>query len=273
RLELYGENSPLPLSQDDDSGGNLNPLINGFELQSDGTYQITLRGYSPTAAGAFRLTLQEGEFATPAVGNTIAFGQTIVEPLTGNQEAVYSFKATEGDVISVQVQAGFDTYLQILASDDRLMISDDDSGGELNPLIEFFEIPNTGEYQIVLRGYSASSVGTFQLTLSKSFSANTTPIAYGDTLTGLITDGRTAQFIFSGEVNDRITIFVESEFDSALELRDTAGNILIRDDDSGGNLQPLIENFVLPDTSDYVILVTGFSVEDEGNFTIVLQKN
>lgn len=272
RLELYGEGSPLPLAQDDDSAGNGNALINGFEIQTNGQYRIVVRGYAASSEGTFRLALQQGEAAVATnADNVIDYGQTVTDSLTSNQQKTYVFKASAGDVISITVQGGFDSYVQVQTAEGNVLVSDDDSGGNLNPLIEFFELPNAGEYTLLIRGASPSSVGTYQLTLLKSFAENTNAISAGETLNALLSEGGSANFLFAGEEGQRVTIRVDSVYDLQLTLRDSLGKILKEDDDSGGELQPLIENFALPADGDYIIVITGFSDFDAGTFEITLE--
>ncbi|MND04578.1 hypothetical protein D3C83_249230 [compost metagenome] len=58
--------------------------------------------------------------------------------------------------------------------------------------------------------------------------------------------------------------------DANLALRDSFGRVLIEDDDSGGELQPLISNFELPGNGNYIIVVAGYDETDAGAFSITL---
>jgi serine/threonine protein kinase len=272
-LQLYG-NESLALVEDDDSYGNLNPLINSFRLPRNGDYRVVLRGYAASTTGNYRLTLVEGSLArpTPVSDSVLAFYQSVTDYLDRNQEKRYYFKGVEGDIITIRIEAEFDSNLQLLDSEDRLLISDDDSGGNLNPLIEFFELPASTEYTIVLRGYSAESLGTYTISLIKGESAfgSTTPIAYGVTLNGVLNAGAIVAYIFEGAADDQITASVQGSFDGNLTLRDAQGNEIASDDDSGGNLQPLLQDIVLPGTGTYVLVVAAYSPSDQGEFTITL---
>ncbi len=272
RLELLGTGSPLPLVTDDDSGGNQNALINGFTLQTDDKYRIVVRGYGASDEGSFRLVIQAGVFVRPDENRpVIDYGQTLTDSIGANEEKRYPFKGSAGDVISIRVTGGFDSYVQLLNAAGDTLIDDDDSGGNLNPLIEFYELPVTGEYTIVLRGATPNSLGSFQVTLLKSFTANTTTIRIGETLNGLLSPNGSVAFLFTGEENQRITIRVNSQYDLKITLRDSLGGIVTEDDDSGGNFQPLIEDFRLLADGDYIIVVTGYGEADAGAFTILLE--
>ena len=67
-----------------------------------------------------------------------------------------------------------------------------------------------------------------------------------------------------------MTITVQSDFDAKLTLRDARGEVLAEDDDSGGDLRPLLKDIRLPENGSYVILVTGVSDVDQGAFTLTL---
>ncbi|MCB9453024.1 MAG: protein kinase [Anaerolineaceae bacterium] len=274
-LQLYG-NESLALIEDDDSNGDLNPLINSFRLPRNGEYRVVLRGYSASTTGNYRLTLVEGALArpTPTSDSVLAFYQSVTDYLDRNQEKEYYFKGVAGDIITIRVEAEFDSNLRLLDSEGRVLISDDDSGGNLNPLIEFFELPASDEYTIVLRGYSAESLGTYTISLIKGESAfgSTTPIAYGVTLNGVLNSDDQVAYIFEGEAGDQIAASIQGAFDSNLTLRDAQGNLIAQDDDSGGNLQPLLRDITLPGTGTYILVVAAYSPSDHGEFTITLDK-
>ncbi len=273
-LQLYGRDN-LALVEDDDSAGNQNPLINAFTLPQNGDYRIILRGYAASAQGSFRLSLVEGAYTVPvASGSVIDYYQTITGYLDRNQEPAYTFKGTQGDIVTISASAGFDSNLTLKGPDGTVLITNDDSANSINPMIEFFTLPTTGDYTIILRGYSADSLGTYELALSKG-EANfdrTTPITYGSTFTGHLDAGAQVAFTFTGSSGDRISVTVQSNFDPNLLLRDDQGNLVTQDDDSGGRLQPALTDFRLPRTGTYVVIVDAFSETDQGDFTLTLSS-
>lgn len=272
-LQLYLIADNLMLIEDDDSGGNQNPLINSFSLPRNGEYQLILRGYAASAQGDFRLTLIEGGYSiSDDQDSVIDYYETITDYLDRNQEAAYTFKGTEGDIVTISVEASFDSNLRLEDSDGNLLIADDDSGGSFNPLIEFFTLPATSEYKIILRGYSPESLGSYSLILTKGESTfdRTTPITYGSTFTGRLDAGGRVAFTFTGNAGDLVSVSVDSGFDSNLVLRDDQGNLVAQDDDSGGRLQPALTDFRLPGTGNYILIIDAFSESDQGEFTIRL---
>jgi len=271
-LQLYGRDN-LALIEDDDSAGNQNPLINAFTLPQNGDYRLVLRGYAASAQGNFRLSLVEGAYSAPApTGSVIDYYQTITGYLNRNQEPAYTFKGTQGDIVTISAAAGFDSNLTLKGPNGNVLITNDDSANSVNPMIEFFTLPTTGEYTIILRGYSADSLGTYTVSLSKG-EANfdrTTPITYGSTFKGHLDAGAQVAFTFTGNAGDRISVTVESNFDPNLLLRDDQGNLVAQDDDSGGRLQPALTDFRLPRSGNYVLIIDAFSETDQGDFTVGL---
>jgi hypothetical protein len=225
--------------------------------------------------GDFRLSLVKGKIEAPVSSNeeqVIDYYQTITAYLNRNQEGKFKFKGTQGDQITITVQGEFDSNLTLRDTSGRLLITDDDSGGGGQPKIELFTLPATGEYQILVRGYSVNSLGSYNITLIKSEAAfaETSNLQYGMTVNGRLKAGDKVAYTFSGKAGDRISITVTSAIDLNLLLRDDQGGKVAEDDDSGGNMQPALTNFALARTGSYTIIISSFTPTDEGPFTLTL---
>lgn len=103
---------------------------------------------------------------------------------------------------------------------------------------------------------------------------------YGDSITNSITEDISAHlYTFSGVGGDTVTISQTSDtLDSYLILRDSSGAEVTYNDDGGGNLNSLIENFTLPYSDEYTIVastygaVRGFSTS-AGDYTLTLNSS
>jgi hypothetical protein len=120
----------------------------------------------------------------------------------------------------------------------------------------------------------AVGIGAWLVTLvnpvaaSATFNSSDDVLLYGEVETGSFPAGSSNFWRFSGQQGDSIMIFMsDPTLDTYLYLRDTNGNELIRDDDSGGNFDSLINGFVLPYTGEYIIEATGYA-GGGGSYTI-----
>ncbi len=105
-----------------------------------------------------------------------------------------------------------------------------------------------------------------------------TPISYGDTLTGYLTeadqflsDGSYYEpFRFAGRAGDTVTIASSSvDFNSFLLLVDSLEDVLASDNDTGGMCDSHL-TYVLPETGRYMIYATSFEPDQEGEFQLSL---
>jgi hypothetical protein len=94
-------------------------------------------------------------------------------------------------------------------------------------------------------------------------------IAYGETVTGTITDAAPVQaWTFEGQAGDVVTITMDATdlasggLDSYLQLLDPAGEVLIENDDaSATTINAAIADFTLPEDGTYTIHATRFGLE------------
>ncbi|MBI3090624.1 MAG: Ig-like domain-containing protein [Candidatus Tectomicrobia bacterium] len=79
-------------------------------------------------------------------------------------------------------------------------------------------------------------------------------------------------YIFSGRAGQRITLELTSaDFDAYLILFDSTGSPIAEDDDSGGERNSRILDFVLPESGDYIFEATSFGAGGSGDYALSLQ--
>ncbi|MDY6877637.1 MAG: hypothetical protein SWK90_15755 [Chloroflexota bacterium] len=164
RLELYGPGGAA-LTDDDDSGEGLDALIEYYELPADGVYRIVASNALFGVAEAYELTLERTEMV---IEGTLTYGDVLRATLESGTRHHWLFEGEEGDVVTISMIAvndDIDTYLELFAPNGVRVMSDDDSGGEANAEISTFELPLSGDYRIVARGYDDIDVGEYELTL------------------------------------------------------------------------------------------------------------
>ncbi|MFN8372781.1 MAG: PPC domain-containing protein [Anaerolineae bacterium] len=291
-LVLYDSDN-RELTRDDDSGEDNNARIAYYVLPYDGTYNILARGWAGRT-GSYELTLNSNDFiptdvpptSTPAPerAGTIEYGQTVSSRVTTEGGESWTFRANDGDIVTIDMEGDFDTYLLLYDSDNRELRRDDDSGEDNNARIAYYVLPYDGTYTIVARGW-AGRTGSYSLTLRHDDfipTPTTAPaprlplptragsISYGETVSGTVRDFGGDAWTFRGEEGDRVTIDMEGEFDTYLVLADSDYRQLAYDDDSGSDLNSRIRNFTLPADGTYIIVARGYSGRT-GDYTLTLE--
>jgi hypothetical protein len=163
-LELYNPEGVF-LTDDDDSGGKLNALIETYTLPVAGTYRIIARGGEFGPMGTYALTVAQAEMV---VQGTLAYSDTVESVLPPGTRHHWLFEGEEGDVVSISmvgVDEGMDAYLELFAPNGVQVAADDDSGPTTDAAISEFELPVSGTYRIVARGHSDEDVGRYRLAL------------------------------------------------------------------------------------------------------------
>jgi hypothetical protein len=240
------------------------------------------------------------ELADPSV--PLVYGDSVGGELTNREDdQVWTFSGSEGDVVTITMISTADDfaldprlYLYTLegfdGGDDAIAENDDASNPEVsgfNSQIEAFELPGDGEYVIVATRFG-DGTGTYTLSIEEGGetraerAAAATPIAYGDEVTGEISDDApTVLYTFEGTTGDVITITMVADgddFDPSLALytlegfTDNGFATMTNDDalteDLGFNSQ--IAEFELFEDGTYIIEATRFS--GEGEYTLTLES-
>ncbi|NJL94687.1 MAG: hypothetical protein HC915_13670 [Anaerolineae bacterium] len=131
------------IAEDDDSGPDFMPQIEGLELPEDGSYSIVLRGFNEMSTGNFSLTLLQVEAAASVAPEAVPLnlGQSQESTLVAGQVSRFTFQGEAGTAIQIEVLADLDTVMELYGPAGEFLVGDDDSGGAFNPLIENFTLP------------------------------------------------------------------------------------------------------------------------------------
>lgn len=257
------------VASDDDSAGNLNARIGPFKLPFNDTFTIVATSLSGTASGDFTVSLATAEVSS------IEYTQTINGELTAAQPAVtYNFTGQVGDFVRIALNSDdFDSYLRLGSAKDSSvdLVTNDDGGGSLNALIGPFALPETGEYVITATSLNGTSTGNFTLSLSK---IEMTALTIGEETSAELTSSEPIYFTFEGASGQAINIRVDSDdsIDTTLKLLGPDNYELTFDDDSGGRIDPEIRSYVLAQDGIFTALVTPYSDDEIGKFTILVSE-
>lgn len=147
----------------DDGGPGTNALLS-VVLPADGTYTIVARSFS-NGQGAYTLALQLADI------QSIDMNQTVTEDLSNPAGDRWLFTGTNGQSVHITLDSGeFDPYLELFGPGGALLVSDDDSGYDLNAMLDT-TLPANGDYMIVVRSYRGNGVGNYTLALSEGAAA------------------------------------------------------------------------------------------------------
>ena len=297
----------LELETDDDGGSSRDSLIEDFVIPATGEYLLDVSSHehmrldTPTA-GIY--TLQFDGVPAPVIEVippepvAVAYGETVEGSLTlSTPYALYTFEASAGDVVTIQVDSDFDSLLILQDAAENELIVDDDSGDGQDAFVEEYEIEADGIYTIVVDSYDNNSrqeptEGTYSLTLTEggipvtqaepdepeaeetaeaaadeATDETTTvqddddaaTIAPGETVSSELTqDMPSQQFTLQASAGDVITIDLEAEFDAFLFFYDAEGNELASDDDGGAERNARIESLEIPADGVYTIQADSY---------------
>ncbi len=270
-LEFYNEDG-LIIAEDDDGGEGANARIVDLPVIASGTYTIHALTYS--GEGDYTLSLEvAGE---PSASGTIEYSQTVEGMLTEDMEDGWFFQGSEGDVVTIAMNAlgdELDCYLELYDPNGLALTDDDDSGEDLNALIEYYELPADGTYRIVAGGALFGVTGAYELTLERAEMVVEGTLTYGETVNAALEPGTRHHWLFEGEAGDVVAISMTAltgDMDTYLELFAPNGVRVIADDDGGGDANAKISTFKLPLSGTYRIIARGYGDDDVGEYELTL---
>ncbi len=218
---------------------------------------------------AFSERLSEGETQE---GADLGVGALAEGQVAANESTSLSLYAEAEQVLQVRVAARGEGQpeLSLLSPDgDTVQVATPGFGG--TPATVVAQIPATGVYQLQIGDSSGADIDFVIEVEALDVELGGGPISYGETGSGFILNGDIGEtWTFSGSAGDVVTITVEGEVDSYLELSDAEGTLLAEDDDSGAGLSAQIQSFELPADGDYTIRVRGFSQSSTGVYSLSL---
>jgi plastocyanin len=281
----------LGANDDRPGGGDLNSYLL-FTVPADGEYIVRAAPLGGTQTGPYTVGISEGP--PPMSVRAIDFGDTVEGELSdddgqnggGRIADAYTFQGRAGQRVIVTMSSDdFDTYLDLYAGegDGRYIVdSDDDGAGEGTNSRLSHTLTEDGLYTIEARGFSEDGRGDYELTLTEAApDPEPTPLAYGTTIEGEISDGDPRDddnrgfdaFRISGQEGNRIQIIMRSgDFDTFLQIGSPEGDFyaLASDDDGLGEGTDSRLNFILPSTGDFILRAGPLFTDADGLYSLEL---
>ncbi len=260
------------LFADDDGGPGTSSLIQGLRLTADGTYTI-LAGGRGDGGGAYLLSLvlSSAALADGTDGGPIDFGEVVEDVISDDDGDEWTFIGQAGDIVTIALTGdGLDTLLELYGPEGDFVAGDDDSGPDLSSYMENFRLPDTGQYTILALGYQGER-GYYTLSLDYGDPPEARGgLDLGTTINDALLTTSGATWTFDAPAPMTVSVYLQSrDFNPALDLLDSAGELVASDNDSGPGNSALLQSIALPQAGAYTLLVAtvdGFG----GDYTLTL---
>jgi hypothetical protein len=267
-LSLY-DSQGIMLGNDDNNRDGVDPLLSAT-LPEAGSYCLEVNTFG-FETGPFSLAMVEGTVFCPGA-DTLDVDQTVSGSIADGRRTCYEVELAANTAYNFAVNSptSSDTVLELYDSLGNMLVTDDDSGGNLNPLLGFSP-DQADRYYIVIRGFSTGASGDYEMTFSEGplFCANSQPIQLGDVVGGNVQPNEETCYYFDGTQDVTVQFDVESDIDTILVLYDENGNELFYNDDGGEGFNPRIRT-LLQYSGRYYIAIHGYS-SNTGSFTLTFQ--
>ena len=279
---------------DDDDSGPVNDAGFIFVAPSTGTYllEATSLGTRPTGPYTIGIATDTSCASTAAA---IAPGQTVADSLTftdcysaarpQSYADTFTFQAAAGEQYKIEMyntgtSEAVDSYLYLRDPSGAIVAQDDDSGMFIDARI-VYDAPVAGTYTVEATSKGGGEIGPYELTLaSGACTSSTTPIAYGQTLSGTLSEtdcyGPTLtyayvdRFVFDVTIGDQFSVGMQSDaFNSWIVLRDPSGTIVAQAD-HGGEYPDAAFGYLAVTSGTYTLEATSYGFESTGPYTVSL---
>lgn len=217
-------------------------------------------------------------------------GTSMHSPMTQKYYTTYDFTlAPDRNYTFDLMSSEFDAYLILRDSMGREVARDDDSGSGLNARL-VYRPPFYGSYRLEVTTYHTNQTGSYRLAMTAISDGGPMPPSGGTFVsTGYLVPGPELwlrpgayyrEHTFAFVPGRTYTIDLESPmvyggdsqlFDPYLFLVDQWGQVVRSDDDSGGNLNARITNFVPTPGVNYRIFVTSYVQHATGSYRLMIR--
>ena len=255
-------------------------MLSSVALAQDATEEPAGTEEVPTAAPT---AAPAQDSTTPAgPGREIEIGATVEGTLGPDSPAViYNFIGQAGDVVAITMESSdLDSYLRLGDQRGNQLLLDDDGADDLNARIGPVRLPEDGAYVVVASSFdnvvsegAEIEVGDFTLTIT-AFEPE--EISYPIEVEGELDEDEVLHlYSFEGTMGDILRISLDSEDFDPLVVLAEANNLsapVVRDDDSGEDLNSLIVPYVVPVTGTYYLTAISYRSDDGGDYTLGIEQ-
>jgi hypothetical protein len=270
-LTLIDPAGDVLFTVDDGYAGELEVLTD-IPLTESGTYLIEASEFF-NEPGRYRLSLLLSDEAEFESGGHIEFGQELTAELVPDNRHLWFFEGTAGQEVTViltSLDDNFDVILELRSPDDHpLVVLDEGFVGDAE-ILAGHELPLTGQYAIIVRGFSGHG-GMYMLALDEGGESTVNffdvgDMVYGDLRQETLRKDEAHAWFFNGRLGNEVTIEaapLEPTMDLDIWLLDPdLQELVMRDEHLSGESERI--EYKLPVTGQYLILVREFFGEPGG---------
>ncbi|MGF1538273.1 MAG: peroxidase family protein [Elainellaceae cyanobacterium] len=187
--------------------------------------------------------------------------------------------ATPGSQVTLDLASETDTFLQLVNAETGAVIAfDDDSGFGLDSRLSF-TVQSDIDYIVRATTFSRQATGSYTLSTTAGDLTPASTIFANQSVEGTLgftdfinpnREGRTYDgYLLTGfEAGEFVSIDIDGEFDTFLQLVDAeTGTVLLEDDDSGLGFNSSL-SFTVDAEQDYILQVTSFGFGETGDYTL-----
>ncbi len=200
----------------------------------------------------------------------IGVGQQVQGSLGGTQLIFYRFEIASAGSYMIQTTGEQDTFGELRDAACNTIVSDDDSGLDLN--FQIVQQLNPGTYYITVRGYSESSIGPFVLHLNMGQAGdcrNAQDVALGGSVDGVLNGTSFIYYRFTTP-GGLVRAYTTGNSDTVGQALDSDCNLIEENDDDGEGTNFLLEGDA--EAGTYYIAVRGYSDSDRSPFTLHIES-
>jgi hypothetical protein len=210
---------------------------------------------------------------------TIEINQTLGGNIAaGGEIERWSFTASAGQVITIDVNGDFDTTVTLLDAFGTAFAFNDDFASVMNSRIENFIIPADGTYRIQVAAYSPDLLGNYTIALTNgtvdelALAGSDASLSIGDSVIAFLPQATMDLWSFNARAGQVVTGSMQGDFDTVLLLFDADENQLAYNDDFGNSTNSQISGIVIPASGTYFIGATAFSDTASGGYSLTLTE-
>ena len=205
--------------------------------------------------------------------SSIEIGDTIEES-PEDENLSYTLPLTTGDSIVIDlVTEAFSSLIILRDPEGNIVAQDEDSGDDFDDSRIIYIVPTDGDYEISVEASFGNPDGDFSLSVN---AVEITLLEYDSNMDVEAAGQTRMYFMFEGAEGDVINLFGETNSDDdnlSLEIRNSDGILMARDDNGGADLNPYIRRYELPEDGQYRIFAEVSSDDGfQGDFEIELEQ-